>query len=60
MKIAFDVQGTLSASGKRGDKVREFFNWLKDQGHDVIIWSNSHGYAKDMAQKLNHNKFQTK
>jgi hypothetical protein len=38
MKIAFDVQGTLE--GPKGEQVLYIFNLLKQQGHELFVWTN--------------------
>lgn len=45
MRIAFDVKGTIE--GPRKAIVLKFLSILQAQGHDVIVWSNSYGYAVD-------------
>ena len=45
MKIAFDVKGTIEGSKKQ--QVLRMFKLFQDAGHDVIVWSNSYGYAVD-------------
>lgn len=57
MRIAFDVKGTLD--GYNETKVRALFKALHDAGHHVVVWSNSYGYAHDMAEQLKALGFNT-
>lgn len=50
MRIAFDVKGTLD--GYKKTSVRRVLKLFYDKGHDIIIWSNSYGYAKEMSESL--------
>jgi len=60
LKIAFDVDDTLiipSVAGYAKDvpnyKTIAIFNWFKEQGHYMIIWSGSGvDWAKTWAEKL--------
>lgn len=45
MRIAFDVKGTIEGPKKKF--VLGLLKYLQDQGHEVIVWSNSYGYAVD-------------
>lgn len=45
MRIAFDVKGTIEGPSKA--KVLQLFRALRAQGHELIVWSNSYGYAMD-------------
>lgn len=45
MRIAFDVKGTIEGPKKKF--VLALLYRLQDLGHEVIVWSNSYGYAVD-------------
>ena len=45
MKIAFDVMGTIK--GPKKEQVLKMFKLFQEAGHEVIVWSNSFGYAVD-------------
>lgn len=51
MRIAFDVKGTIE--GPQKSKVLRLFKALQAQGHDLIVWSNSYGYAVDAVKDNN-------
>lgn len=51
MKIAFDVKGTIEGPSK--EKVLKLFRALRAQGHELIVWSNSYGYAMDAVRDNN-------
>jgi hypothetical protein len=48
MRIAFDVKGTIE--GPKKQYVIALLNLLRDQGHEVLVWSNSYGFAQDAVQ----------
>lgn len=48
MKIAFDSHGTLIHS-PHSKRVIEFLWFLKNEGHEVIVWSNSIDFAQEAA-----------
>lgn len=50
MRIAFDVKGTLD--GYYEVKVKHLLKLLYDEGHEILVWSNSFSYAVDMVEKL--------
>lgn len=50
MRIAFDVKGTLE--GPREHLVLGLLIQLQELGHEIIVWSNSFGYAVDCAKNL--------
>jgi hypothetical protein len=54
MKIAFDVKGTLdNPHDKRTERmVLALLETLQKQGHEIIVWSNSFGYAVECVNKL--------
>lgn len=45
MKIAFDVMGTIN--GPKKIQVLAMLRYLKEQGHEVVVWSNLYSYATD-------------
>jgi hypothetical protein len=48
MRIAFDVKGTIEGSKKK--QVLRMFELFQKAGHEVIVWSNSYGYAVDAVE----------
>lgn len=50
MRIAVDVKGTLEGS-MRAQIVRMMM-FLQDQGHEVVVWSNSYSFAVEAVMKL--------
>lgn len=54
MKIAFDVKGTLdNPHDKRTERmVLALLETLQNMGHEIIVWSNSFGYAVECVEKL--------
>lgn len=53
MKIAFDVKGTLD--GWNEVLVLKLLRAMKAAGHEVVVWSNSAGFARDAVEKYNLN-----
>jgi hypothetical protein len=45
MRIAFDVKGTIE--GPKQKFVLGLMEYLKEAGHEIIVWSNSLSYAMD-------------
>lgn len=53
MNVFFDVQGTLVSGGVGRPQVREVFESLAGQGHDVYLWSSAGpAYARHAAALL--------
>lgn len=50
MRIAVDVKGTLT--GHKRDQIVRMMMFLKDKGWEVVVWSNSYGYAVDAVKGL--------
>jgi len=50
MRIAVDVKGTLE--GHKRDLIVRMMMFLKDKGWEVVVWSNSYGYAVDAVKGL--------
>jgi hypothetical protein len=49
MRIAFDVKGTLE--GSKSAAVLAMLRVFQEQGHEVVVWSNSFGYVQDVLAK---------
>lgn len=45
MRIAFDVKGTIE--GPKKTFVLALLELLQKNGHEVVVWSNSYGFAVD-------------
>lgn len=50
MRLAVDVKGTLT--GHKRDLIVRMMMFLKDKGWEVVVWSNSYGYAVDAVKGL--------
>lgn len=50
LQIAFDCQGTLT--GTNSVNVLKLFNWCKNQGHTIIVWSSSLTTAYNTVDRL--------
>lgn len=48
MKIAFDINGTLLGP----QKILALYQWCKDQGHDLTVWSNCYAYINQTIRYL--------
>ena len=51
MRIAFDVKGTIEGYKKK--QVLRMFELFQKAGHEVVVWSNSYGYAVDAVKDNN-------